>query len=279
MRTSDPEQDAFLQIEHDIHQQVVYNLTDYILTSLFSNGYRAVTVGECLGDPVANWYRNGPAGSVIVPTSRTNPITTSSTRTSVSIRTTVSSRTSISTRTTVPFPTTRTTAQPTIRTTAQPTTRSVIQITPTIIVDPTRSVITTRPASTRGPSTDGSCGNGITCSGTRYGACCSPFGYCGTGSDYCSLENGCQASWGYCEGSGSPPAAVTSGKLPLFLFLFPPFSKAQSKTYARYPFLTLPCVLPGYSGDCKLINRFLPGQHRHHQPRGLLLAGTAAADH
>ncbi|KAH8194847.1 hypothetical protein TruAng_010980 [Truncatella angustata] len=54
----------FLQIEHDIHWQTVYNLTDYFLESLFSYGFRSVTVGECLGDPPANWYR---AGSSSVP--------------------------------------------------------------------------------------------------------------------------------------------------------------------------------------------------------------------
>ncbi|KAI1331144.1 carbohydrate-binding module family 18 [Xylariaceae sp. FL0255] len=57
--------DNFLQIEHDTHYQTVYNLTDYVLTSLFNHGYRSVTVGECLGDPPANWYR---AGSKAVPT-------------------------------------------------------------------------------------------------------------------------------------------------------------------------------------------------------------------
>lgn len=59
---SDPESDSFLQIEHDIHYQTVYNLTDHILTSLVSAGYKAVTVGQCLGDPPANWYRAGPGG-------------------------------------------------------------------------------------------------------------------------------------------------------------------------------------------------------------------------
>jgi peptidoglycan/xylan/chitin deacetylase (PgdA/CDA1 family) len=55
--------DSFLQIEHDIQYQTVYNLTDYILASLFSHGYRSVTVGDCLGDPQANWYR--AAGSAV----------------------------------------------------------------------------------------------------------------------------------------------------------------------------------------------------------------------
>ncbi|ETS83464.1 hypothetical protein PFICI_05340 [Pestalotiopsis fici W106-1] len=61
---SDACDDNFLHIEHDIHWQSVYNLTDYFLASLFENNYRAVTVGECLGDPPENWYR---AGSSSVP--------------------------------------------------------------------------------------------------------------------------------------------------------------------------------------------------------------------
>ncbi|KAK4147058.1 uncharacterized protein C8A04DRAFT_34602 [Dichotomopilus funicola] len=68
IKGADPESDNYLQIEHDIHYQTVYNLTDYILTSLVAAGFNAVTVGECLGDPVDNWYRAGPDGSVTVPT-------------------------------------------------------------------------------------------------------------------------------------------------------------------------------------------------------------------
>ncbi|KAI2630521.1 carbohydrate-binding module family 18 [Xylaria nigripes] len=61
---TNPCQTDYLQIEHDIHYQTVYNLTDYVLASLFNNGYTAVTVGQCLGDPPQNWYR---AGSKAVP--------------------------------------------------------------------------------------------------------------------------------------------------------------------------------------------------------------------
>jgi hypothetical protein len=135
---SDPGSDSFLQIEHDIHYQTVYNLTDYVLTSLFAAGYRAVTVGECLGDPSSNWYRAGPSGSVV-------PSSTAST-----------SRT---------------------------TTRTTVSVTPT----------------RTGLSTDGTCGNGVTCAGTRWGSCCSVFGYCGVGDEFCSLENGCQPAWGSCD--------------------------------------------------------------------------------
>lgn len=58
-QNSDSTTKSFLEIAHDIHFQTVYNLTDYILDSLTKQGYRAVTVGQCLGDPQENWYRQG----------------------------------------------------------------------------------------------------------------------------------------------------------------------------------------------------------------------------
>lgn len=60
---SNPETDSFLSLEHDIFYQSVYNLTDYIFTSLQQKGYKSVTVGDCLADPKENWYRTGPAAS------------------------------------------------------------------------------------------------------------------------------------------------------------------------------------------------------------------------
>ncbi|KAH9238683.1 carbohydrate esterase family 4 protein [Colletotrichum gloeosporioides 23] len=53
---------SYLHIEHDIHQQIAQVLTPHILDSVVANGWRAVTVGECLGDPVENWYRRGNPG-------------------------------------------------------------------------------------------------------------------------------------------------------------------------------------------------------------------------
>lgn len=49
--------DEFLVISHDIHNQTSEVLVEYMLIGLQAKGYRAVTVGECLGDPKANWYR------------------------------------------------------------------------------------------------------------------------------------------------------------------------------------------------------------------------------
>lgn len=54
---ADPESTRWLQIEHDTVEQSVHNLTEHMLGSLSRNGFRSVTVGECLGDPSENWYR------------------------------------------------------------------------------------------------------------------------------------------------------------------------------------------------------------------------------
>lgn len=69
----------FLVIGHDIHYQTAYNLTAYMLDTLKSHGFKAVTVGECLGDPVANWYRSagGDASSGSLSTSASTSLTSS----------------------------------------------------------------------------------------------------------------------------------------------------------------------------------------------------------
>lgn len=67
---------SYIELSHDIHEQTVTNLTAYMINTLRARGYRPVTVGECLGDPPANWYRDasgisgGASSSVVVaPTS------------------------------------------------------------------------------------------------------------------------------------------------------------------------------------------------------------------
>jgi peptidoglycan/xylan/chitin deacetylase (PgdA/CDA1 family) len=70
---SNPANDAFLAIAHDIHQTTAQNLTEFMLQTLTAKGYRAVTVGECLGDPKANWYRTGGTGTTPPPSSTTPP--------------------------------------------------------------------------------------------------------------------------------------------------------------------------------------------------------------
>ncbi|KUJ20398.1 carbohydrate esterase family 4 protein [Mollisia scopiformis] len=49
--------DDFLVIAHDIHNQTSQVLVEYMLKGLTTAGYKPVTVGTCLGDSKANWYR------------------------------------------------------------------------------------------------------------------------------------------------------------------------------------------------------------------------------
>jgi hypothetical protein len=46
-------------------------------------------------------------------------------------------------------------------------------------------------------SSDGSCGNGTTCTGSGFGDCCSEHGWCGDSQDYCNEF--CQLQWGICN--------------------------------------------------------------------------------
>ncbi|KAJ5518540.1 Glycoside hydrolase/deacetylase beta/alpha-barrel [Penicillium expansum] len=46
-------------LAHDAHQYTVEILVDNMLADVERRGLRAVTVGECLGDPPEYWYRAG----------------------------------------------------------------------------------------------------------------------------------------------------------------------------------------------------------------------------
>jgi peptidoglycan/xylan/chitin deacetylase (PgdA/CDA1 family) len=56
--------DKWLSIAHDILEQTANNLTEFMLSTLTQLGYKAVTIGECLGDPQANWYRTANGAGV-----------------------------------------------------------------------------------------------------------------------------------------------------------------------------------------------------------------------
>lgn len=57
--------DKWLTVNHDIVEQTANNLTEFMLSTLTEAGYKAVTVGECLGDPKAFWYRNGDGSATV----------------------------------------------------------------------------------------------------------------------------------------------------------------------------------------------------------------------
>ncbi|KAL7274592.1 hypothetical protein RUND412_002491 [Rhizina undulata] len=66
---------SFLTIAHDIHQQTAQNLTAYMLDLLQVKGYKAVTLGQCLGDPEENWYRGSTAISSSITSTTAAPTT------------------------------------------------------------------------------------------------------------------------------------------------------------------------------------------------------------
>ncbi|EKG14539.1 Chitin-binding type 1 [Macrophomina phaseolina MS6] len=65
LRNGDPASSLFIVGDHDIHPQTVRNLTQFIINEGKRLGYRFVTVGECLGDPAQNWYRDPATGGAI----------------------------------------------------------------------------------------------------------------------------------------------------------------------------------------------------------------------
>lgn len=81
-----------------------------------------------------------------------------------------------------------TTSTTTTSTTTTRTTTTSTSASPTVTIPPgMRS------------STDGRCGNGVTCLGSQFGRCCSQFGFCGDGDQYCPYIVGCQPEFGYCD--------------------------------------------------------------------------------
>lgn len=49
-------------LAHDIHERTVHELAAYMIEQARAAGFRLVTVGECMGDPEDNWYRDPRTG-------------------------------------------------------------------------------------------------------------------------------------------------------------------------------------------------------------------------
>ncbi|KAK3313710.1 carbohydrate esterase family 4 protein [Apodospora peruviana] len=48
---------SFLVLSHDVHKTTAKSLVPFMLQKIRHRRYKAVTVGECLGDAPENWYR------------------------------------------------------------------------------------------------------------------------------------------------------------------------------------------------------------------------------
>lgn len=58
MQDSDETNHDYIVLAHDVHYQTVVTLTEFMIEVSRGRGYKLVTLGECLGDPYENWYRN-----------------------------------------------------------------------------------------------------------------------------------------------------------------------------------------------------------------------------
>lgn len=54
---------ARLNLAHDTYNGTVHGLTQFMIDNARKHGYKFVTVGECLGDPEENWYRDPLTGN------------------------------------------------------------------------------------------------------------------------------------------------------------------------------------------------------------------------
>jgi peptidoglycan/xylan/chitin deacetylase (PgdA/CDA1 family) len=207
----------WLSISHDIHFETAYNLTEYMITTLLSKGYKPVTVGTCLGDPPANWYRTlgGGAtfssgvftGTTAVPASLSTttsptgaPTTTSTAKThspdgtcgGTNGYTCVNSAFGICCSAAGFCGNTQAHCQTGCQTAFSSGCGAYGPISP-------------------GASPDGTCGgaNGYTCVNSAFGICCSAAGYCGNTQAHC--QAGCQKTFSSGCGAYGP---IGSGASP-----------------------------------------------------------------
>ncbi|KAL7269233.1 hypothetical protein RUND412_008116 [Rhizina undulata] len=124
---SNPTTDSFLSIAHDIHEQTATNLTQFELQTLYAAGYKAVTLGECLGDPEENWYRvfdNTTYSVTALSTTAPSTTTTSTIASSATVSSSTASSTTTSTSSTTISSTTISSATASSTTTSSTTTYS-----------------------------------------------------------------------------------------------------------------------------------------------------------
>ncbi|KAF3005661.1 hypothetical protein E8E13_004122 [Curvularia kusanoi] len=73
---ANPASDSKLSIAHDIHELTALNLTVTMIETLQARGFKGVTMGECMNDPAANWYRDSTAAPPASTTATTAPTAT-----------------------------------------------------------------------------------------------------------------------------------------------------------------------------------------------------------
>ncbi|TDZ34319.1 Chitin deacetylase [Colletotrichum spinosum] len=57
-----PASDSFIALSHDIHTFTVNGFVQYMIDVAREKGFEFTTIGDCLGDPSSNWYRDPKSG-------------------------------------------------------------------------------------------------------------------------------------------------------------------------------------------------------------------------
>ncbi|CRK31240.1 hypothetical protein BN1723_014468 [Verticillium longisporum] len=82
VKAADPSSSSFISLSHDIQDFTANGFVQFMIDVGKEKGFQFVTLGECLGDPASNWYRDpktfGPADTSIDPP---EPSTTSTSST------------------------------------------------------------------------------------------------------------------------------------------------------------------------------------------------------
>jgi hypothetical protein len=201
-------QGDWLAIAHDIHQQTAQNLTEYMFAVTAWKGYKAVTVGECLNDPVENWYRSSSGGVFTSTNAGKPPASSTASPPSSSTGGVAPAPTAISFEGTCGGNTGMTCLGSTFgnccsvngwcgSTSAYCSAGCQSRFGS---CSDGQSAPGAQPSSPSGSkvSLDGSCAGttGQTCQGSTFGNCCSHAGWCGKTDDYC--KSGCQLGFGTC---------------------------------------------------------------------------------
>ncbi|CVL04543.1 probable chitin binding protein [Fusarium mangiferae] len=77
---------AYIELSHDVQEQTAYNLTAFMIKTIKDRGYKAVPVGECLGDARENWYVTDPNFKPSVPVYSATPSTSLTTATTATTK-------------------------------------------------------------------------------------------------------------------------------------------------------------------------------------------------
>ncbi|GJC88871.1 chitin deacetylase ARB_04768 [Colletotrichum liriopes] len=101
INSANPSSSSFIALAHDIQPFTVNGFVQYMIDVAKEKGFEFTTVGECLGDPASNWYRDPKSGEPWGGKEEPKPTTTSKpvapTTTSISATSTPETKTTAST--------------------------------------------------------------------------------------------------------------------------------------------------------------------------------------